>query len=131
MGVPMILHYQNNEALEAEYFVKHGRGLNDPAPKESANQEDGFGRRIDDSTHPFQKVVEKAERDALLKGSVESVDPSWSEPIGVEKRATPLGKTVAEHLGITRYEDRMIDGQPWRFAFNGADEVVKSRRIYA
>ncbi len=89
---------------------------------------DDFRKSLNDLRDPVGQLFEKAE---LSTGSASSVDPGWSEPIGVEKHATPLGKTVAEHLGIVRYEDRIVDGQEWRFALNGADEVVKSRRIYA
>ncbi|SRR2546421_11287917 len=102
-----------------------GEGLNAGL---SVGGVDDFRKTLDTTPNPVGDFLEKAE---LSKGCASSVDPSWSEPIGVEKHATTLGKTVAEHLGIVRYEDRIVDGQPWRLALNQANEVVKSRPIYA
>ncbi len=123
-----------------------------PAVGLAVGGEDAFGKTLHAPLDPIGDIFEKARRNAPVKRDIardgkhdatarivvvdddlETIDQSWDELLGgsaavAEKRATP-GKTVAEQLGIVRYEDRTIDGQQWKFALNQANEVVKSRRV--
>ena len=152
MGTPMVLPYQNAEILEAEYFAKTGHLLNEADTGLQVGGEADFGTTLNAPADLVGDIFEKARRAPVkhdvrrdghhdstarivaVDDDLEAIDETWDELLGgsavvAEKRRT-LGKTVAELLGIVRYEDRIIDGHQWKFAFNQAGEVVKSRPVY-
>ena len=87
----------------------------------------------------LEKFVEAARSQAVLaKARAPIVDESWNdwdEPLTakpLEKRFTnPLGfakGTIGFKLGITRVEQKIIDGEKWTYGYAG-DELVDARVV--
>jgi hypothetical protein len=95
-------------------------------------EESTLGRDVflrQEESHPVDKFVEN-----VLRKDAGIADSSWDAPIA----AAPIKKadmsetgSLAKRLGIVRTEQKIIDGEPWSYAYNAAGEVVDARLVRA
>jgi hypothetical protein len=89
--------------------------------------------------HATGTFLEKAVGDALGKGVAGVSDFSWDAPMTAafakssvsEPFSNPLSfskSSVGYKLGVTRIEEKQIDGEKWAYAYSG-DELVDAHLI--
>ncbi|MCU1317255.1 MAG: hypothetical protein JWN63_2577 [Candidatus Acidoferrum typicum] len=140
MGTVMHLPYTNNEIVEVDFFMKHGRGLNDEAA-DRVVREDEFGRPAADPPHSLEKFFSPDLREDefgrkffspdVAKSGV--ADERWDAPMSasaaIAKHESPdvFLEKRSSAPGLIRLEVVEINGERVRRGYDHAGQLVFER----